>query len=105
MDRKTLLQYCRYYKGGKVSPFEKTDYRFTAWRIEALYVHAMVNDLQIIEDCISDYIIKGMTDFSKTDDVPLSLKAFLMNRYFQYAEREDIDEFKAFYKKAYLNLQ
>ena len=77
MERKDLLHHCRYYKGEKDSPFPQTDIRFTAWRIESLWVNQMIAD---------------------SDHINLAL---LMNRYFQYSEREDIDAFKDFYLRLY----
>lgn len=101
MERKDLLHHCRYYKGEKDSPFPQTDIRFTAWRIESLWVNQMIVDSDHINFCIEEYILRGMNDFQKFDDTPIALKALLMNRYFQYSEREDIDAFKDFYLRLY----
>lgn len=103
MDKKTLLQHCRYYDGSDKCPFKEGDVRFTAWKIERLFVDVFDHD--VIDESISEYLRRGMADFHKDDAVPLSLKAFLMNRYFQYTEREDIDDFKRFYDLCYLKSQ
>jgi len=90
--------YCRFYKGEKTPPFSIRDPRLTAWKIEALWVHASE---EMLSDAFSDYMAHGMIHFAKDDAVPISLKAFLMNRYFQYTEREDIEAFKSFYSQLY----
>lgn len=101
MNKKDLIQFCKYYQGEKESPFAQTDARFTAWRIEALWVDSMLSDSEQISRSLDDYIMYGLKDFCKTDDIPITLKAFLMNRYFQYAERDDVNEFKKFYNELY----
>ena len=101
MERNDLLHHCRYYKGEKESPFAMTDIRFTAWRIESLWIDEMVKDSEHLSYCLEEYISKSMRDYRKTDDTPITLKALLMNRYFQYTEREDIEAFKDFYEKLY----
>jgi hypothetical protein len=95
-----LLKYCRYYKGEKNNPYPYTDARYTAWKIEALYVE-LWPDSPMLLDCLNDYIRRGLAEFCQFDDTPIHLKAFLMNRYFQYAEREDVEAFKDFYHKVY----
>lgn len=101
MNKKDLIQFCKYYKGDDKSPFKETDARFTAWRIESLWVDAMLSNSEQLNRSLNEYLMHGLKDFCKTDDIPISLKAFLMNRYFQYAEREDVNEFKKFYNQLY----
>lgn len=101
MDRKTLLQYCRYYKGGDVCPFD--DERQMLWFYEQSWVTAMLNDDDMLEEYISDYVIVGLHDFSVTDDVPMSLKALLFNRYAKTAQSmvSAARPFRDFYKRFY----
>lgn len=97
-----LLQFCIYYKGQKECPYEVTDPRYTAWRIERIWIRSYDDDKSdYVQNCITDYIRHGLDRYRMTDGVPLALKAVLMNRYFQYADREVIDDFKAFYEKLY----
>lgn len=102
MNRNELVNLCRYYKGEQESPFAFADPRFTAWRIEALWVVAATNQAEMLNFCVEDYIRHGLAGFQDKDGVPISLKAFLMNRLFQYAEREDVEDFKQFYLNHYL---
>lgn len=90
----------RYYKGENSNPFGVMDIRHTAWNVEALYSE-LWPDSPMLSDCLNDYIRRGLTEFCQFDDTPIHLKAFLMNRYFQYAEREDVEAFKEFYNKCY----
>lgn len=101
MEKKDLLQYCRYYKGQNENPYKADDPKFTAWKIEMLYTYCRTEDREVIDTALQDYIQHGMSDFHMEDDIPMTLKAFLMNRFFQYNDREDIDEFKKFYEKLY----
>lgn len=96
-----LLHHCRYYKGEEECPFTQIDDRFTAWKIEAMWVNMMVNDSEHLNFCLEEYLLRGMKDFQKYDDTPITLKALLMNRYFKYEEREDIEGFKKFYREFY----
>lgn len=100
MNKQELIKQCRYYKGEDKCPYAYADPRFTAWRIERIWVGAFDRD-SYVDSCIDDYVRRGMGSYRMTDSVPLSLKAVLMNRFFHYADREVIDDFKAFYEKLY----
>lgn len=101
-DKNTLLKSCRYYKGEEDSPFNDTDIRYTAWRIERLWVKLFNDDnSDFILNCLTDYNLHGMGDYRKADDTPITLKAVLMNRFFQYSGREVLDNFKNFYERLY----
>ena len=89
---------CRFFKGGVDCPFPADDLRATAWKFERLWCYA---DDDLINECLADYVRLGMGDFHKDDDVPVTLKAFLMDRFFYHWGREDIPEFKAFYDATY----
>ena len=90
----------RHYKGQESNPYPYTDARHTAWKIEALFTD-LWPDSPMLSDCLEDYTRRGLSEFCQFDDTPIHLKAFLMNRYFQYAEREDVEAFKEFYQKVY----
>lgn len=100
MKTADLLPFCRYYKGEEECPFAYTDARYTAWKIECIFT-TLWPDSPVLSQSLQEYIRRGMSDFRKEDDTPIHLKAFLMNRYFQYAEREDVDAFRDFYIKLY----
>lgn len=88
-----LLKLCRYYKGEDECPFSNTDVRYTAWKIESLFAD-LWPDSPMLKECLNDYIRRGLVGFCDYDDTPIHLKAFLMNRFFQYSERENIEVFK-----------
>lgn len=52
---------------------------------------------------IEEYLMVGLGDFQATDDVPLTLKAVLFNRYAkgEYSLRSAVAGFKDFYQKYY----
>lgn len=101
MNKNDLIAFCRYYKGQKENPYTFKDHKYTAWKIERLYVQNYLRNDDTISDFVVDYVRHEMTDFHKEDDVPMTLKAFLMNRFFQYNDREDVQEFKKFYELLY----
>lgn len=100
MKRSELIKQCRYYKGEKDCPYNDKDPRYTAWGIERIWVDTF-NREDYTSYCIEDYIRHGMSSYRTADGIPLSLKATLMNRYFYYADREMLDDFKVFYESLY----
>lgn len=100
-NRNAIIRFCRYYKNQSDNPYPYTDARHTAWKIEALFVELWSADSTMLTDCLNDYLMRGLREFCQYDDTPTYLKAFIMNRYFQYAGREDIEAFKDFYLKMY----
>ena len=64
--------------------------------------------MQLNEDSFSseieEYRAYGLGDFSKEDSVPLSLKAFLFNRYarWAYSMAQAAEDYKEFYLSEYL---
>lgn len=96
-----MIQLCRYYKGEDKCPYKDSDPRYTAWRIEYLWVSDYDSGAEHVQNCIEDYVSMGLSEYRMTDGVPVALKAFLMNRYFQYLEYEDVNAFKKFYEELY----
>lgn len=97
MKKEELLKYCRYYKGQKNNPYtdRKEEYLYI---YERAWVELMMsNDDEIISTLIDDYINAGLAHFSETDNVPITLKAVMYNRYAQHNEMFKIDEFKNWY--------
>jgi len=101
MEMADYIKVCRYYKGEKEAPFKDTDEK-TFWSIEKMWVEKSVIMDDVLKESLYDYFAYGLREFEKQDDTPLSLKAFLANRLFQYAERVDIEEFKHTYKTRYI---
>lgn len=96
-----LLTYCRYYKGEDTPPESFTKQEKSVWAIEGNWIDMQNRKAPILEDAITDYIGYGLVDFHSEDETPISLKAFLLNRYLQYEERVDIEGFKEYYEKFY----
>lgn len=102
MTDKDAKKFCRYYHGENECPFRYDDERATLWRIERMWVERMVaDDTNHIEEAIGEYVGYGLGEFRMRDNVPLSLKALLFNRFCKYNERVDVAGFKVFYQKYY----
>ncbi len=115
MEKKSLLNHCRYYKGENVSPYEieaRTDReaqnKNMLWFYEKCWVQAMLQYYEIgemtltLKEYLSDYSFK-MKDFSEDDGIPTSLKALLFNRYMRDSMDGNTEPFKEFYLKYYKN--
>lgn len=103
MDKRTAISFCRHYHGEDKSPYRK-DELSTLWNIERMWVELLSgndNEPEIIQRAIQEYIAYGLGDFQMRDNVPLSLKAFILNRLIKYDERVDIEAFKKFYTDFY----
>lgn len=112
MDKKSYLQFCRYYKGEENNPYEgKDENKAMLWFYERAWVLEMqeVNaDKKQVKDHISftyvnEYLGCGLAEFEQFDNIPTSLKALLFNRYAKssYSMKDAIEPFKKFYKKYY----
>lgn len=112
MNREDYLQFCRYYKGEDSNPYDgKDNNKAMLWFYESAWLHEM-KEIQQDEKqekehtlfvYIDEYVNCGLGDFEKTDDIPISLKALLFNRYARgsYSMQDAIKPFKTFYKKYY----
>lgn len=101
MNKSDAIKFCRYYHGEGDCPFRNGE-RATLWKIERAWVERMASGkTEIIEDAINEYIRCGLGEFQMRDNVPISLKAVLFNRFCKYNERIDIDGFKNFYLRYY----
>lgn len=103
MKREDSMVFCRYYKGEEEPPNGYSAVRKTIWKFEAMWVDLAEKEDEFLADCVIDYVAHGLGSFENMDGVPVSLKAFLLNRYFKHEEREDVPSFKRFYKEHYTN--
>ena len=95
-----LMDHCRYYKR-EIPDTEDANIHMCAF-CEQKWIEFMEDrDNTLLSHLLSDYFEYGLKEFSLDDGVPVSLKAVLANRYFQYNERIDIPAFKVFYNKYY----
>lgn len=95
-----LLKFCRYYNGDKDCKSTDTDIQ-TLFNVERMWVERMKAEDSDFDALLDEYITLGLTSFSETDDVPVTLKALLFNRFTQYNDRIDVEAFKKWYKKHY----
>lgn len=102
MKEKELLKFCRYYNGEEDSPFEEQN-KSMLWFYERVWVFEMLNNSDNLLGCIDKYIRLGLGLFEQFDDIPLSLKALLFNRYAKGSQSlaDAVEPFKDFYKKFY----
>ena len=83
MNKDELLKFCHYYNGQKTNPYTHSD-KAMLWDYERKWVEDMSKEPDF-SDYLSDYMDVGLRDFSMFDDVPITLKAMLFNRYAQSA--------------------
>ena len=99
-----LLNYCRYYKGEENITETDPDKQVLC-KIEREWVadntDKSEHSSKLLSICLEEYLLMGMKDFEKYDNIPLTLKALLFNRFNQYNERMDIEAFKKWYKRYY----
>lgn len=102
MDKKDLLKFCRYYKGEDDSPFREQN-KSMLWFYERAWINEMLNNGNSLSIAIEEYIRLGLGLFEQFDDIPLSLKALLFNRYAMTSQSmtEAVEPFKKFYKEYY----
>lgn len=104
MEKKELLQFCRYYKGEKVNssdPNKNLLFRYEETWIEMNFTPEGKSQLA---EYIDDYSRAGLSMFEMQDNTPASLKALLFNRYCHYNSGsmiECVEPFKDFYRKYY----
>ncbi len=97
----------KYYKSEQTNPYEGRDQnKAMLWFYERCYkltiVNAKYND-NPFEEYISDYIRSGLGYFEYSDGVPITLKAYLFNRYAKGSQSlaEAVEPFKKFYMEYY----
>lgn len=100
MKQEDLLKFCRYYHGEKDCNSKDKDIQML-FKIEKMWVDRMLSEDSDFDALLDEYITFGLTSFSETDDVPVTLKALLFNRFNQYNDRIDVDAFKTWYKRHY----
>lgn len=99
--KRNLIAICRYYRGESEPPADYSEIRKTIWKFESMWVSLAEKDDEFLAECIRDYVAYDLRTFEDTDGVPVSLKAFLLNRFFKHEERVDVPAFKRWYLKHY----
>lgn len=98
-NKQALINQCRYYKGEETCPegFKKQGKEYL-WFYEKKWV-----DLKGNYDDPGEYDENNLTLFEQDDDVPISLKKMLFNRYIQdvWSIKEAVPLFKTWYREQY----
>lgn len=103
-EAKEYIRCCRYYRGEEYCPalVKRLPVGEALWFYEMKWVQFNLDgdDLNLY---VEEYNAYGMSDFSMEDGVPISLKAFLFNRYYKsgYVEVGG-PSFRRWYLKTYL---
>jgi hypothetical protein len=110
MSKYELLQFSRFFKGEVQNPFEGIDpERAQLWNWESSWVSLAEAAItgkdreksQILSSLILDFINAGLENFYGTDCRPVTLKAFLFNRFSHWDES---GHFRRWYIEKYLKL-
>ena len=106
-DREKLMELCRYYKGEKENPYKEEQNKACLGSYERAWLLEFTKpQSRLLMSYLSQYTAVGLTCFSTDDNVPITLKALLFNRYArtQYSNYEAVESFKRFYNKYYLDM-
>ena len=102
---KALLALCRVYKGEDKCLSKDAD-RQMLWHCEQWWVNQTIlrseEGCNLISNILSEYMDAGLSHFEPYDNIPVTLKATLFNRFCKYMDRGDIEEFKKFYSTIYM---
>lgn len=105
MGKENLIDKCLYYGGEEVCPEAVAKAgRCYMWGYERDWATQEAHRDENGENAL-DYISYGLKDFNADDGIPITLKALLFNRYFQWnsaCSMGDKEDFKQWYLKYYL---
>lgn len=121
MKQEMLWQYCPHYNGEETDPYEEKErnrkrnapyqdpnYKML-WFYERCWCMEMADADSVdaiphsLAEYTSDYIRAGLETFCQNDEIPLTLKALLFNRYAKCSGglSDAIEEFRRFYRIYY----
>lgn len=96
-----FIDYCRYYKGEKTNPFPYDDVRSLLWDYEKAWCEIQRTHDAKMNDILRDYNLYGLSDYEPYDGVPVSLKAYLFDRFSNWMGVHNSDDFKKWYTETY----
>ena len=102
-DKKSLIKFCRYYKGETDTEITGNDGMF--WNCERVWVEDTLKQSSTITSALNDYLSAGLRTFNRYDDTPLTLKAllfFLFAKYYSGSIFEAAEAFKELYNNEYI---
>ena len=93
----------KYYKGEQINPYEGKDQNKAMLWFYERYNQLAIENTKSLSEYISDYIRVGLSNFEESDNVPLTLKALLFNRFAKGCQslQEAIEPFEEFYVRFY----
>lgn len=101
LDAAELIKQCHYYNGEDTDPFERVDQnKSMIWFYESFWVKQRASG-QVLTECLNEYLAADLRFFEAEDNVPVSLKALLFNRYMKGSSDGNTEPFKAFYRQYY----
>ena len=80
MKKEDYIKQCKYFKGEEINPLEGTD-KSMLWFYEQKWCEFAIEDPAYLDGCVEEYKRYELSDFSNKDNIPISLKALLFNRY------------------------
>ncbi len=109
MNKKDLIQFCKYYKGEETNPFEgkgvELQDKAMLWFYEKEWIQLNFTNegRELLAEYINDYSTIGLSTFEMQSNTPASLKALLFNRHAKMSNSifDDIEPFKSFYRQYY----
>lgn len=102
MNEEYYQEKCRFYRGEDSCPasIAYDIVKASAWKMESYWVRGMVEKGQIPSEYTYSYHKDGLSNFSKDDGVPQSLKEFFYGYGLHKAEgMMTIEEFKEWYNQ------
>ena len=102
-DKKSLIKFCRYYKGETNNELTGNDGMF--WNCERVWVENTIKQSELLTIVINDYIEAGLRTFCQYDDTPATLKAILFSSFAKYRSGsifDAADAFKELYNNEYI---
>lgn len=104
-NEKSIKDFCRYFNNEDSNPYQgKNADKAMFWLCEGFwYAHiSKPDENDPLGDMLDEYLRAGLRTYEQYDNVPITLKAVLFNRFCQYNDRMDIKAFKEFYADKYM---
>ena len=104
-NEKNIKDFCRYFNNEDSNPYQgKNADKAMFWLCEGFwYAHiSKPDENDPLGDMLDEYLRAGLRTYEQYDNVPITLKAVLFNRFCQYNDRMDIKAFKEFYADKYM---
>ena len=104
MTREELIRECRYYTGEEKNPFESEGgTKSLLWGYEKVWINASISDKEYLDDCLQRYENEGLGQFNENDNIPITLKALLFNRFCHWNAFGIgvVEDFKEWYNEYY----